>query len=162
MSTFWKQMGQFACFTCPLFLVLAIKIKVHKSWVCVVNSFVFLPVIIFKSKQLFYNLCWKIIQPVNLLLVYDDQFMHLSLFLRKPSKFYCIISTSASHLYLRFVRHLLIIYINTLYSLFALYWQEALRALWQASFPDTDLSGLVSEQWKDMGWQGPNPSTDFR
>ncbi|XP_039131015.1 ELMO domain-containing protein C isoform X4 [Dioscorea cayenensis subsp. rotundata] len=40
--------------------------------------------------------------------------------------------------------------------------QEALRALWQASFPDTDLSGLVSEQWKDMGWQGPNPSTDFR
>ncbi|KAJ0965952.1 hypothetical protein J5N97_027090 [Dioscorea zingiberensis] len=40
--------------------------------------------------------------------------------------------------------------------------QEALRALWQASFPDTNLSGLVSEQWKDMGWQGPNPSTDFR
>ncbi|KAF0894281.1 hypothetical protein E2562_037861 [Oryza meyeriana var. granulata] len=40
--------------------------------------------------------------------------------------------------------------------------QEALRALWSASFPDAELSSLVSEQWKDMGWQGPNPSTDFR
>ncbi|RZC46461.1 hypothetical protein C5167_039407 [Papaver somniferum] len=40
--------------------------------------------------------------------------------------------------------------------------QEALRALWRASFPDIELKGLISEQWKDMGWQGPNPSTDFR
>ncbi|KAF8391380.1 hypothetical protein HHK36_023684 [Tetracentron sinense] len=40
--------------------------------------------------------------------------------------------------------------------------QEALRALWRAAFPDIDLKGLISEQWKDMGWQGPNPSTDFR
>ncbi|XP_006652067.1 ELMO domain-containing protein A-like isoform X3 [Oryza brachyantha] len=40
--------------------------------------------------------------------------------------------------------------------------REALRALWSASFPDAELSSLVSEQWKDMGWQGPNPSTDFR
>ncbi|KAL5213651.1 hypothetical protein ABZP36_002803 [Zizania latifolia] len=40
--------------------------------------------------------------------------------------------------------------------------QEALRALWGASFKDAELSSLVSEQWKDMGWQGPNPSTDFR
>ncbi|KAJ8622405.1 hypothetical protein MRB53_030934 [Persea americana] len=40
--------------------------------------------------------------------------------------------------------------------------QEALKSLWRAAFPDTDLSGLISEQWKDMGWQGPNPSTDFR
>ncbi|URD78174.1 ELMO CED-12 family protein [Musa troglodytarum] len=40
--------------------------------------------------------------------------------------------------------------------------QEALRALWHASFPRIELTGLVSEQWKDMGWQGPNPSTDFR
>ncbi|WOL15952.1 ELMO domain-containing protein A-like [Canna indica] len=39
---------------------------------------------------------------------------------------------------------------------------EALIALWHASFPETELTGLVSEQWKDMGWQGPNPSTDFR
>ncbi|XP_038975381.1 ELMO domain-containing protein A isoform X1 [Phoenix dactylifera] len=40
--------------------------------------------------------------------------------------------------------------------------QEALRALWHASFPETEITGLISEQWKDMGWQGPNPSTDFR
>ncbi|XP_020095184.1 ELMO domain-containing protein C isoform X2 [Ananas comosus] len=40
--------------------------------------------------------------------------------------------------------------------------QEALKALWHASFPETELTGLVSEQWKDIGWQGPNPSTDFR
>ncbi|XP_058081239.1 uncharacterized protein LOC131229138 isoform X2 [Magnolia sinica] len=40
--------------------------------------------------------------------------------------------------------------------------QEALKALWHAAFPDTDLRGMISDQWKDMGWQGPNPSTDFR
>ena len=42
------------------------------------------------------------------------------------------------------------------------YLQEALRALWVAAFPNVALRGLISEQWKDMGWQGPNPSTDFR
>ncbi|XP_018686104.2 uncharacterized protein LOC103994960 isoform X1 [Musa acuminata AAA Group] len=40
--------------------------------------------------------------------------------------------------------------------------QEALRALRHASFPEVKLTGLKSKQWKDMGWQGPNPSTDFR
>ncbi|KAH7576896.1 hypothetical protein JRO89_XS01G0172200 [Xanthoceras sorbifolium] len=40
--------------------------------------------------------------------------------------------------------------------------QEALRVLWHAAFPDVALNGLISEQWKEMGWQGPNPSTDFR
>ncbi|GMY10062.1 ELMO domain-containing protein B isoform X1 [Fagus crenata] len=40
--------------------------------------------------------------------------------------------------------------------------QEALRALWHAAFPNIALKGLISEQWKEMGWQGPNPSTDFR
>ncbi|KAJ6433409.1 hypothetical protein OIU84_017162 [Salix udensis] len=40
--------------------------------------------------------------------------------------------------------------------------QEALRSLWIAAFPDVPLKGLISEQWKDMGWQGANPSTDFR
>ncbi|XP_010242015.1 PREDICTED: ELMO domain-containing protein A-like isoform X2 [Nelumbo nucifera] len=40
--------------------------------------------------------------------------------------------------------------------------QEALRALWHAAFPDVYLKGMISEQWKDMGWQGTNPSTDFR
>ncbi|KAL6287548.1 hypothetical protein ACE6H2_011938 [Prunus campanulata] len=40
--------------------------------------------------------------------------------------------------------------------------QEALKALWRAAFPDVALQGLISEQWKEMGWQGSNPSTDFR
>ncbi|CAA0808814.1 ELMO/CED-12 family protein [Striga hermonthica] len=40
--------------------------------------------------------------------------------------------------------------------------QEALKALWDAAFPNIKLRGLISEQWKDMGWQGANPSTDFR
>ncbi|KAL0406174.1 UNVERIFIED_CONTAM: ELMO domain-containing protein A [Sesamum latifolium] len=40
--------------------------------------------------------------------------------------------------------------------------QEALRDLWDVAFPNVKLKGLISEQWKDMGWQGANPSTDFR
>ncbi|WRX16669.1 ELMO domain - like 3 [Theobroma cacao] len=40
--------------------------------------------------------------------------------------------------------------------------QEALKALWHIAFPNVALKGLISEQWKEMGWQGPNPSTDFR
>ncbi|XP_050204962.1 uncharacterized protein LOC126655000 isoform X1 [Mercurialis annua] len=40
--------------------------------------------------------------------------------------------------------------------------QEALKALWSATFPDQQLHGLVSDQWKEMGWQGRDPSTDFR
>ncbi|MED6110455.1 hypothetical protein PIB30_043057 [Stylosanthes scabra] len=40
--------------------------------------------------------------------------------------------------------------------------QEALRALWHASFPGKELNGLISDQWKEMGWQGRDPSTDFR
>ncbi|KAE8679966.1 (RS)-norcoclaurine 6-O-methyltransferase-like [Hibiscus syriacus] len=40
--------------------------------------------------------------------------------------------------------------------------QEALRELWHIAFPNVALKGLVSQQWKEMGWQGPNPSTDFR
>uniref|UniRef100_A0A2C9WPN6 ELMO domain-containing protein n=1 Tax=Manihot esculenta TaxID=3983 RepID=A0A2C9WPN6_MANES len=40
--------------------------------------------------------------------------------------------------------------------------QEALRALWNAAFPEEELCGLISEQWKEMGWQGKDPSTDFR
>ncbi|XP_073045269.1 uncharacterized protein [Primulina eburnea] len=40
--------------------------------------------------------------------------------------------------------------------------QEALRALWAAAFPEEKLHGLISEQWKEMGWQGKDPSTDFR
>ena len=44
----------------------------------------------------------------------------------------------------------------------AIFLQEALRELWSLSFPERNLTGLVSEQWKDMGWQGNDPSTDFR
>ncbi|KAK2969291.1 hypothetical protein RJ640_030832 [Escallonia rubra] len=40
--------------------------------------------------------------------------------------------------------------------------QEALKALWSATFPGQELHGLVSDQWKEMGWQGKDPSTDFR
>nr|XP_010905193.1 ELMO domain-containing protein B isoform X2 [Elaeis guineensis] len=40
--------------------------------------------------------------------------------------------------------------------------QEALRALWYATYPDQELHGLISDQWKEMGWQGRDPSTDFR
>lgn len=40
--------------------------------------------------------------------------------------------------------------------------QEALKALWHAAFPGEELYGLISEQWKEMGWQGKDPSTDFR
>lgn len=40
--------------------------------------------------------------------------------------------------------------------------QDALRALWSATFPKRELHGLVSDQWKEMGWQGRDPSTDFR
>ncbi|KAH0991913.1 hypothetical protein GBA52_003396 [Prunus armeniaca] len=40
--------------------------------------------------------------------------------------------------------------------------QEALRALWYATYPGQELQGLISDQWKEMGWQGRDPSTDFR
>ncbi|KAH0456959.1 hypothetical protein IEQ34_014866 [Dendrobium chrysotoxum] len=40
--------------------------------------------------------------------------------------------------------------------------QEALRALWYVAFPEVELRGLITEQWKEMGWQGKDPSTDFR
>jgi len=40
--------------------------------------------------------------------------------------------------------------------------QEALKDLWHAAFPGRELHSLISEQWKEMGWQGRDPSTDFR
>lgn len=40
--------------------------------------------------------------------------------------------------------------------------QEALEKLWRLAYPHQQLTGMVSEQWKDMGWQGTDPSTDFR
>ena len=35
-------------------------------------------------------------------------------------------------------------------------------ALWHASFPEKELQSLISDQWKEMGWQGKDPTTDFR
>ncbi|KAJ3680561.1 hypothetical protein LUZ60_016839 [Juncus effusus] len=40
--------------------------------------------------------------------------------------------------------------------------QESLKTLWYTSYPGIELLGLISEQWKEMGWQGKDPSTDFR
>lgn len=40
--------------------------------------------------------------------------------------------------------------------------QASLLALWKIAYPDVPLSGFTSEQWKEMGWQGSNPATDFR
>ncbi|KAI3714090.1 hypothetical protein L1987_72680 [Smallanthus sonchifolius] len=40
--------------------------------------------------------------------------------------------------------------------------QKALVELWNLAYPNVTLKGLVSDQWKEMGWQGVNPSTDFR
>ncbi|KAF5939850.1 hypothetical protein HYC85_021017 [Camellia sinensis] len=40
--------------------------------------------------------------------------------------------------------------------------QEGLKALWSATYPGQELHGLVSDQWKEMAWQGEDPSTNFR
>ncbi|XP_077226327.1 ELMO/CED-12 family protein [Tasmannia lanceolata] len=40
--------------------------------------------------------------------------------------------------------------------------QDALKQLWRLAYPDRELPSLKSELWKEMGWQGPDPSTDFR
>ena len=39
--------------------------------------------------------------------------------------------------------------------------QDLLRQLWAHAFPG-EPSQLQSDRWKDMGWQGSNPATDFR
>ncbi|KAH9618492.1 hypothetical protein KSS87_021860 [Heliosperma pusillum] len=40
--------------------------------------------------------------------------------------------------------------------------QDALKRLWRLAFPNRELPPLKSELWKEMGWQGTDPSTDFR
>ncbi|XP_006347984.1 ELMO domain-containing protein A-like isoform X2 [Solanum tuberosum] len=52
--------------------------------------------------------------------------------------------------------------IDVAYDSLILEHQEALKALWKVAFPEEQLRGLISEQWKEMGWQGKDPSTDFR
>lgn len=40
--------------------------------------------------------------------------------------------------------------------------QDALRQLWKLAYPYREIPPLKSELWKEMGWQGSDPSTDFR
>ncbi|KAF3789622.1 ELMO domain-containing protein A [Nymphaea thermarum] len=40
--------------------------------------------------------------------------------------------------------------------------QDALKQLWRLAYPCRELPSLKSEVWKEMGWQGSDPSTDFR
>ncbi|CAL9095462.1 unnamed protein product [Musa textilis] len=40
--------------------------------------------------------------------------------------------------------------------------QDALKQLWQSSYPNREVPALKSDSWKEMGWQGCDPSTDFR
>ncbi|KAJ0960793.1 hypothetical protein J5N97_001318 [Dioscorea zingiberensis] len=40
--------------------------------------------------------------------------------------------------------------------------QDSLKQLWMLAYPDRELPPLKSELWKEMGWQGTDPSTDFR
>eukprot|EP00262_Sarcandra_glabra_P002837 TRINITY_DN13221_c0_g1_i1.p1 TRINITY_DN13221_c0_g1~~TRINITY_DN13221_c0_g1_i1.p1 ORF type:complete len:322 (-),score=56.79 TRINITY_DN13221_c0_g1_i1:241-1206(-) len=40
--------------------------------------------------------------------------------------------------------------------------QDALKQLWRLAYPNREHPGLKSELWKEMGWQGSDPSTDFR
>jgi len=40
--------------------------------------------------------------------------------------------------------------------------QQHLRNLWAKAFPDLPCTVLKTPQWKEMGWQGEDPATDFR
>ncbi|GJN31328.1 hypothetical protein PR202_gb19714 [Eleusine coracana subsp. coracana] len=40
--------------------------------------------------------------------------------------------------------------------------QDALRQLWRLAYPTREIPPLKSELWKEMGWQGTDPATDFR
>lgn len=40
--------------------------------------------------------------------------------------------------------------------------QDALKRLWDLAFPGLPCTALKTPQWKEMGWQGDDPATDFR
>jgi ELMO domain-containing protein len=40
--------------------------------------------------------------------------------------------------------------------------EKLLMLLWKVCFPNVELKNRISNQWKDIGFQGTNPSTDFR
>lgn len=37
-----------------------------------------------------------------------------------------------------------------------------LRSLWDLLMPDVKLTGMISKQWSEIGFQGEDPRTDFR
>ena len=39
---------------------------------------------------------------------------------------------------------------------------EQLRELWRLTYPSRALPALKCPEWKEMGWQGSDPATDFR
>lgn len=39
---------------------------------------------------------------------------------------------------------------------------QVLKALWFATYLGEELHGLISKKWEEKGWQGRDPSTDFR
>lgn len=45
---------------------------------------------------------------------------------------------------------------------FVILLQDALKQLWRLAYPNREIPPLKSELWKEMGWQGSDPSTDFR
>ncbi|KAG1338251.1 ELMO domain-containing protein A [Cocos nucifera] len=40
--------------------------------------------------------------------------------------------------------------------------EDALKQLWRLAYPNREIPPLKSDLWKEMGWQGSDPSTDFR
>uniref|UniRef100_A0A0D3B6R6 ELMO domain-containing protein n=1 Tax=Brassica oleracea var. oleracea TaxID=109376 RepID=A0A0D3B6R6_BRAOL len=52
---------------------------------------------------------------------------------------------------------------NRLHLIFSLSTEECLQNRIDVAYDSTiPLHQLISEQWKEMGWQGKDPSTDFR
>lgn len=39
---------------------------------------------------------------------------------------------------------------------------KLLKSLWKNLNPDIELDGMISDKWSDIGFQGKDPSTDFR
>lgn len=39
---------------------------------------------------------------------------------------------------------------------------DMMQKLWDITFPGLRFEGLVNTKWEEMGWQGKDPSTDFR
>lgn len=41
-------------------------------------------------------------------------------------------------------------------------WYVCVLQLWKELRPDTPLTGRISKQWCEIGFQGSDPKTDFR